>query len=142
MPTAREEPLRDTYDVVIVGGAVIGSSIAWALSANDDFGGTVLVAERDPSYAQASTSLTNSCMRQQFSNPLNVQISRFGADFVRNFRKRLGGDPEVPDLFVHHFGYMYLAGDAKCTSQATRTSPPRCGATRPSRQNSAPAPGL
>ncbi|WP_428120298.1 NAD(P)/FAD-dependent oxidoreductase [Candidatus Poriferisodalis sp.] len=111
MPTAHEAPLRDTYDVVIVGGAVIGSSIAWALSANEDFDGTVLVVERDPSYAQASTSLTNSCMRQQFSNPLNVQISRFGADFVRNFRERLGGDPEIPDLFVHHFGYMYLAGD-------------------------------
>ena len=103
--------MRDAYDVVIVGGAVMGSSIAWALSASDGFDGSVLVVERDPTYANASTTHTNSCMRQQFSNPLNVQISRFSADFVRNFRERLGGDPEIPDIFVHHFGYMYLAAD-------------------------------
>ena len=103
--------MRDAYDVVIVGGAVMGSSVAWALSACDGFDGSVLVVERDPTYSQASTTHTNSCMRQQFSNPLNVQISRFSADFVRNFRERLGGDPEIPDIYTHHFGYMYLAGD-------------------------------
>ena len=103
--------MHDPYDVVIVGGAVMGSSIAWALSACDGFDGSVLVVERDPTYSQASTTHTNSCMRQQFSNPLNVQISRFSADFVRNFRERLGGDPEIPDIFTHHFGYMYLAAD-------------------------------
>ena len=105
--------MRDAYDVVIVGGAVMGSSIAWALSASEGFDGSVLVVERDPTYANASTTHTNSCMRQQFSNPLNVQISRFSADFVRNFRERLGGDPEIPDIFVHHFGYMYLAADER-----------------------------
>ena len=91
----------------------MGSSIAWALSASEGFDGSVLVVERDPTYANASTTHTNSCMRQQFSNPLNVQISRFSADFVRNFRERLGGDPEIPDIFVHHFGYMYLAADER-----------------------------
>ncbi|WP_419864897.1 NAD(P)/FAD-dependent oxidoreductase [Candidatus Poriferisodalis sp.] len=111
MTAASNAPRRDSYDVVIVGGAVMGSSIAWALSACVGFDGSVLVIERDPSYANASTTHTNSCMRQQFSNPLNVQISRFSADFVRNFRERLGGDPEIPDIFTHHFGYMYLAGD-------------------------------
>jgi len=111
MTAASNAPRRDSYDVVIVGGAVMGSSIAWALSASGGFDGSVLVVERDPTYSQASTTHTNSCMRQQFSNPLNVQISRFSADFVRNFRERLGGDPEIPDIFVHHFGYMYLAAD-------------------------------
>lgn len=105
MPTAANAPRHHSYDVVIVGGAVMGSSIAWALSACTGFDGSVLVVERDPTYSQASTTHTNSCMRQQFSNPLNVQISRLSADFVRNFRERLGGDPEIPDIFVHHFGY-------------------------------------
>lgn len=113
MTAAPIAPRHDAYDVVIVGGAVMGSSIAWALSACDGFDGSVLVVERDPTYSQASTTHTNSCMRQQFSNPLNVQISRFSADFVRNFRERLGGDPEIPDIFTHHFGYMYLAGDER-----------------------------
>ncbi|MCP3854423.1 MAG: FAD-binding oxidoreductase [Actinomycetia bacterium] len=103
------EPALPAYDVVIVGGAVIGSSIAWFLSSNPGFDGSVLVVERDPTYEFTSTARTNSCMRQQFSNPLNIAISRFAAEFVGDFRSYLGGDPEVPEIFVHHFGYMYLA---------------------------------
>jgi glycine/D-amino acid oxidase-like deaminating enzyme len=48
-------------------------------------------------------------MRQQFSSELNIRISQFAAEFVRNFRDHMGGDPAVPNLHVHHFGYMYLA---------------------------------
>ena len=102
-------PRHDRYDVVIVGGAVMGSSAAFFLSANPDFDGTILVVERDPSYEFASTSHTESCMRQQFSNELNVRISQFAAAFVRDFRHHLGDDPEVPEIGVHHFGYLYLA---------------------------------
>lgn len=105
------EPKQSSYDVVIVGGAMIGSSIAWFLADNTGFDGSILVVERDPSYAQASTSLTNSCMRQQFSNQINIQMSQFAAEFVRNFRDYMHNDPEVPELAVDHFGYMYLAGD-------------------------------
>ncbi len=100
-----------SYDVVIVGGAIIGSSVAWFLSANPDFDGSILVVERDPSYEHSSTGHTNSCMRQQFSNELNIEMSQFAAEFVRNFQSYMGNDPEVPELAVHHFGYMYLAGD-------------------------------
>jgi glycine/D-amino acid oxidase-like deaminating enzyme len=106
-----DRPPVDGYDVVIVGGAIIGSAVAWFLSSNPDFNGSVLVVERDMTYANASTSHTNSCMRQQFSNPLNVKISQYAAEFVRNFRDELGGDPDVPDIFTHHFGYLYLADD-------------------------------
>ena len=108
---AGPQPAQSSYDVVIVGGAIIGSSVAWFLSENADFDGSVLVVERDPSYENASTSHTNSCMRQQFSNQLNVQISQFAARFVRDFRSHMGNDDEVPELTVNHFGYMYLAGD-------------------------------
>ncbi|MEM9655893.1 MAG: FAD-binding oxidoreductase [Actinomycetota bacterium] len=104
-------PRRDRYDVVIVGGAIIGSSVAWFTVTNPDFDGSILVVERDLSYATSSTAHTNSCMRQQFSNPLNIKISRFGADFVREFRSHLGDDPEVPEIYTNHYGYMYLAGD-------------------------------
>ena len=111
VPPLSTAPKRSSYDVVIVGGAVMGSSVAWFLSSNDEFDGSVLVVERDPSYEFTSTARTNSCMRQQYSNELNIRISQFSADYVRNFRRWMGDDPEVPDLAVHHFGYMYLAGD-------------------------------
>ena len=104
-------PTRKHYDVVIVGGAIYGSSTAWFLSDNADFNGSVLVVERDPSYANASTMHTNSCIRQQFSTTLNVRISQFAADFVKNFRSYLGGDEDIPNLKIHNFGYMYLAQD-------------------------------
>ncbi len=92
---------------------MIGSSVAWFLSNNQDFNGKVLVVEKDPSYEWSSTARTNSCMRQQFSNEINVRISQFAADFVKNFRTYMGGDPEVPDLVLQSYGYMYLADNEK-----------------------------
>lgn len=102
-------PKFSTYDVVIVGGAMIGSSIAWNLSNTKDFNGRVLVVEKDPSYEWASSTHTNSCIRQQFSNEINIKISRYGADFVKNMRDHMGGDPEVPHVALQSYGYMYLA---------------------------------
>ncbi|UPH72613.1 FAD-binding oxidoreductase [Abyssibius alkaniclasticus] len=103
------QPSRQNYDVVIIGGGIMGASTAWFLTDTPDFDGTVLVVERDPSYATASTTHTNSCMRQQFSDPLNVQISQFAAAFIKDLRTNMGGDERVPNLSVQNFGYLYLA---------------------------------
>ena len=102
-------PEHSTYDVVIIGGAIMGSSAAWFLSQNPDFDGNILVVEKDPTYEFSSTMATNSCMRQQFSAGLNIQISQFAAEFVQNMRSYMGDDPDVPELKIHNFGYMYLA---------------------------------
>jgi len=104
-----DSPQNSRYDVVIVGGAMYGSSVAWFLANNPDFDGSILVVERDPSYSACSTAHTNSCMRQQFSREINVRISQFAADFVKNFRQYLGNDPRVPALPLQSYGYMYLA---------------------------------
>ena len=100
---------HDTYDVVIIGGAMLGASAAWFLTDNPDFNGRVLVVERDPTYEFSSTSHTNSCMRQQFRRDINIHVSQFAAEYVQNFRANLGGDARVPELSFHKFGYMYLA---------------------------------
>ena len=102
-------PAHDTYDVVIVGGAIMGSSTAWFLTETPDFDGRVLVVERDPSYEFCSTAHTNSCIRQQYSTELNVRISQFTAEFLKTFRDRMGGDDRVPALSIRAFGYLYLA---------------------------------
>ena len=97
------------YDVVIIGGAMMGASVAWFLRDTKDFQGRVLVIEKDLSYAKAAISLTNSCIRQQFSAAINVRISQFAADFMKNLRDYMGGDARVPDLSIQNYGYMYLA---------------------------------
>lgn len=95
-----------SYDVVIIGGAIMGSSTAWWLT-QMGFDGRVLVIEKDPTYAACSTAHTNSCMRQQFSTELNVRISQFAAEFITHLPEHMGGD--APRLAVQNFGYMYLA---------------------------------
>ncbi len=107
-----ESPKRQSYDVVIIGGAIMGSATAWFLADSADFDGSVLVVERDPSYAFAATSHTNSCIRQQFSNDLNVRISQFGAEFVQNLPRFMGAASGAPKLAINNFGYLYLAASA------------------------------
>jgi glycine/D-amino acid oxidase-like deaminating enzyme len=109
MTPITSRPSKSRYDVVIVGGAMLGSSVAWFLTDNPDFNGTVLVVERDPTYQFSATAHTNSCIRQQFSAAINVKISQFGADFVKNFPRYMGGDARVPSPVLQSFGYLYLA---------------------------------
>lgn len=102
--------MKEQYDVVIVGGAVIGSSIAYFLANNPDFDGSILVVERDPSYTTAATSLSSSSIRNQFSNTINVKISQFGAQFIRDFGQTMKVGDDRPDLHFHEGGYLFLAG--------------------------------
>ncbi|WP_137109296.1 FAD-binding oxidoreductase [Rhodobacter sp. SY28-1] len=102
--------MKPQYDVVIVGGAVIGSAVAYFLMANPDFNGSVLVVERDPTYRFASTSLSASSIRVQFSNPINVKISQFGSAFIQDFAQTMQVTGEAPpDLNFHPGGYLFLA---------------------------------
>ncbi|WP_323771258.1 FAD-binding oxidoreductase [Antarctobacter sp.] len=105
-------PTKTAYDVIIIGGAIMGSSTAWFLTENPDFDGSVLVVERDPSYAKCSTAHTYSCIRQQFSDPLNVRISQFTAAFIKDLPDRIG-DARAPRLSVQNFGYLYLADNPR-----------------------------
>lgn len=100
---------HSAYDIVIIGGAMVGSSVAWFTSHHPDYDGRILVIEQDPSYEYAATSRTNSCVRQQFSTEVNIKISQFTAEFVKNFPSYMGEDTEAPELSFDRFGYMYLA---------------------------------
>lgn len=98
--------------VVIVGGGVIGSAIAYFLASNPRFAGTVTVVERDSTYVNASSALSASSIRQQFSCSVNIAISQFGIDFLRNIEKHLAVNGETPDLALTEHGYLYLATQA------------------------------
>jgi len=99
-----------TYDVAIVGGGAIGSAIAYFLRSDPAFGGSVAVIERDPTYAHASSALSASGIRQQFSTPENIRLSLFGISFLREIGQHLTveGGP-VADVGLREGGYLYLA---------------------------------
>jgi FAD-dependent oxidoreductase domain-containing protein 1 len=88
--------------VVIVGGGVIGAAVASFLRHDHD-GLDVTVLERDPSYRQASSALSASSIRQQFSTPLNIALSQASLALMQPCREQLG--------FVEA-GYLYLATEA------------------------------
>jgi glycine/D-amino acid oxidase-like deaminating enzyme len=97
--------------VVIIGGGVIGSSIAYFLRASDPTV-SVTVIERDPTYARSSSALSAASIRQQFSTPLSIQMSLFGIEFLRSIGERLEIDGAKPSIDLHEGGYLFLATPA------------------------------
>ena len=104
--------MQQRADVVIVGGAVMGSAIAYFLTADPDFDGRVVVIERDPGYADCATTRSWGGVRQQFSTRENVEMSIFAARFIREAPETLAVDGEGPDLAFHERGYLFLASPA------------------------------
>jgi sarcosine oxidase len=102
-PTARA-------DVVIVGGAIIGSSVATFLAMRPDWTGRIVVVERDQTYGTSSTTLSAASIRLQFSTPLNIEISKFGVTFIKDLDRWLGVDGETPpEIDFVEGGYLFLA---------------------------------
>ncbi|HEX6102580.1 MAG TPA: FAD-binding oxidoreductase [Alphaproteobacteria bacterium] len=99
-------------DVIIVGGGVIGSSVAYFLKGWVRFPGTVLVVEKDPTYERASTPRSAGGIRQQFSTPENIAMSMFGVQFVRSAGAHLEVDGERPEVSFVEQGYLFLATPA------------------------------
>lgn len=102
----------DAFDVVIAGGGVIGSAVAYFLAASPDVSGRVCVVEPDPTYAAASTPLSVGGFRQQFSTPENIAMGRFCGDFLDRLGDHLSVDGEAPDVGVVRSAYLFLASPA------------------------------
>ena len=98
-------------DRVIIGGAIIGTAIAWFLISNKDFNGKILVVEKDPTLEFSSTSSTNNSIRQQFSNSLTIEISKFSSKYILNFKSYMENDERIPEVNFNKIGYLYLADD-------------------------------
>ena len=95
--------------IVIVGGGAIGCATAYFLTRDPNFTGSVTVIERDPTYKTASSALSASSIRQQFSTPVNIALSSFGFDFIQNAEENLSVGEDRPALSLHEGGYLVLA---------------------------------
>lgn len=96
--------MSDTGRVVIVGGAIVGSFTAYFLR-ELGFAGRITVVERDPTYARSSTALSAASIRTQFGCPVNIRMSLFGVELIRNLRTVFG--PEA-DIGFQERGYLFL----------------------------------
>ncbi|BEP54718.1 FAD-binding oxidoreductase [Variovorax sp. V118] len=99
--------------VAIIGGGAIGSAIAYFLGA-DPTGEAfdITVVERDFSYRQASSALSASSIRQQFSTAINIEMSLYGIEFFRTLGETLRVSDDAPDIGLVEPGYLYLASPA------------------------------
>ena len=77
-----------TADVVIIGAGIVGSSIAYHLTANGCR--KVLVIERESSQGKGSTGKSMGGVRAQFSTPVNIQMSLYSIPFYASFEERIG----------------------------------------------------
>ncbi len=97
------------FDVVVAGGGAMGSACAYFLNSEFDFRGSILMVEPDPSYRQAASTLSASSIRQQFSAPINIALSNFGMNFLREAPRRLQQDGAAANMGLVESSYLYLA---------------------------------
>ena len=107
---SRDAAARGNGRVVVIGGGVMGAAIACFLAR--DHGVGVTVVERDPSFARASSALSASSIRQQFSQPVNIALSRWSVGFLRRIGDELAVGGERPSIGLVEPGYLMLATPA------------------------------
>lgn len=97
-----------TADVVIIGGSVVGSSVAWNLR-QDGYTGRIVIVERDPSYARASAFRAMGGIRQQFCTAVTVQMVQHSVEVWKGFDERFSTPSHAPRAWFRQRGYLFLA---------------------------------
>src|SRR6267142_557425 len=95
-------PMTNTADVVIIGGGIVGSSIAYHLS---ERGCTnVLIVEREDRQGMGSTAKSMGGVRAQFATPINIRMSLYSIDLFSRFEEVTGHTAGYTPQ-----GYMFVA---------------------------------
>ncbi|MBU8878405.1 FAD-binding oxidoreductase [Bacillus sp. FJAT-29790] len=102
--------MKNKADIIIIGGGVIGSSIAYNLL-NDGFNGKILVFEKDGLYEFASTPRSAGGFRQLYTTAINIQLSKYSLQIYKNFSKAMAIDGDEVEIDFKQRGYLFLAAD-------------------------------
>jgi glycine/D-amino acid oxidase-like deaminating enzyme len=97
------------YSVVIIGGGIIGSSVAYFL-VNSGSDMSIAVIEPDPTYEHATTPQGAGGVRQQFSIAENIAQSTYSLDFYKSWDTLFADVPNLPDLNFQEQGYLFVVG--------------------------------
>ncbi len=99
-----------TYDIVIVGGGIMGSATAYYLTRTAP-GLKTAVIEMDPTYSRASTTLSMANARIQFSFRPNVQISQYAFEVLENFEEEMAVDGSGPSIAYRREGNLFMVNE-------------------------------
>ena len=116
----------EKIDVLVIGGAVMGASVAFWLTRMQP-GLAVVVVEQDPSFAHAATALSVASIRQQFTTAVNVEISRFGIGFIRDIAGSLGVAGGITSLGLKENGYLFVTANSEAAVLMREVADMQCG---------------
>lgn len=102
---------QSSYDIILMGGGVMGCATAYHLLRLDDRLRVALV-EMDPTYARASTTLSDGNMRVQFNIKENIQMSLYGLEVLARFADELAVDGDRPDPGFRQQGNLFVIDEA------------------------------
>ena len=102
---------KNMYDVIMVGGGVMGCATAYYLLKNDPQI-KVAIIEKDPTYEFNSTVLSDANIRLQFNIKENIQISQYGLEMLETFAEDMAVDGVKPDVAFRQQGNLFLADEA------------------------------
>ena len=93
--------------IAIIGGGVIGSSIAYYL-ALAGAAADVIVIEPDPTYEFAATPRATGGIRQLFTVPENIRMAQYGHEVYGQFETLMAVDGDIAPIDFHREGYLWL----------------------------------
>lgn len=102
---------KTNYDVIIIGGGIMGCAAAYYL-AGGDATLNIAVVEKDPTYEKASTSLSMANVRVQFSMAENIRISQYAMEILDQFDETMAVDDVSPGIDFRREGNLFLVNGA------------------------------
>lgn len=98
------------FDLIIVGGGIMSSSVAYNLY-NDGYTGKIGIFEKDRGYEYSSTPRSEGGIRQTFSTEVNIKMSQYSYKKYKTFEEDMKVDNDLAVIDFNENGYLYLLNE-------------------------------